>query len=100
MELNHFRAQGGCCALAMPWRPVSILGPCTLSAIPVALSSSVGGCSVSQKPFRWAIQTWSQLRSRFPNGMLCLISALAWHELTTQLPHKICVAIPRGTEQS
>jgi predicted transcriptional regulator of viral defense system len=35
---------------------------------------------------------------KIPNGVLCLISALAWHELTTLIPHEICVAIPRGAE--
>jgi predicted transcriptional regulator of viral defense system len=35
---------------------------------------------------------------KIPNGVLCLISALAWHELTTQIPHEIYVAIPRGSE--
>jgi len=35
---------------------------------------------------------------KIPNGVLCLISALAWHELTTQIPHEIYVAIPRGAE--
>jgi predicted transcriptional regulator of viral defense system len=35
---------------------------------------------------------------RIPDGVLCLISALAWHELTTQIPHEIYVAIPRGAE--
>lgn len=33
-----------------------------------------------------------------PDGVLCLISALAWHELTTEIPHEIYVAIPRGAE--
>ncbi len=35
---------------------------------------------------------------RIPDGVLCLISALAWHELTTQIPHEIYIAIPRGAE--
>lgn len=35
---------------------------------------------------------------KIPQGVLCLISALAWHELTTQIPHEIYVAIPRGAE--
>ena len=35
---------------------------------------------------------------RVPDGVLCLISALAWHELTTQIPHEIYIAIARGTE--
>ena len=38
------------------------------------------------------------LALKIPNSVLCLISALAWHELTTQIPHEICVAIPRGAE--
>ncbi|MBS0262509.1 MAG: type IV toxin-antitoxin system AbiEi family antitoxin domain-containing protein [Planctomycetes bacterium] len=35
---------------------------------------------------------------KIPGGVLCLISALAWHELTTQIPHEISVAIRRGAE--
>lgn len=33
---------------------------------------------------------------RVPQGVLCLISALAFHELTTQVPHVIDVALERG----
>jgi predicted transcriptional regulator of viral defense system len=33
---------------------------------------------------------------RVPHGVLCLISALSFHELTTQLPHVIDVALERG----
>ena len=32
---------------------------------------------------------------RIPHGVICLISALAIHELTTQIPHRVDVAIPR-----
>ena len=32
---------------------------------------------------------------RIPQGVVCLISALALHELTTQIPHQIDLAIPR-----
>lgn len=32
-----------------------------------------------------------------PHGVLCLISALAYHELTTQIPHEIYVAIARDS---
>jgi predicted transcriptional regulator of viral defense system len=32
------------------------------------------------------------------NGVICLISALAFHELTTQIPHEVYLALPRGTE--
>lgn len=34
---------------------------------------------------------------RAPHGVLCLISALAFHELTTQVPHAVDLALKRGT---
>jgi predicted transcriptional regulator of viral defense system len=33
-----------------------------------------------------------------PSGVICLISALSLHELTTEIPHEIHVAIARGAE--
>ena len=33
---------------------------------------------------------------RVPEGVLCLISALAFHELTTQIPHEIYLAVKMG----
>lgn len=33
-----------------------------------------------------------------PAGVVCLISALSFHELTTQIPHAVHIAIPRGAE--
>ena len=35
--------------------------------------------------------------ARVPKAVLCLISALAAHELTTQIPHTIQIAIPRSS---
>ncbi len=35
---------------------------------------------------------------RVPRGVICLISAAAYHELTTQIPHKVDVALERGAE--
>jgi len=32
---------------------------------------------------------------RFPNAVICLISALAYHDITTQIPHSVSVAVPR-----
>lgn len=32
---------------------------------------------------------------RFPKAVVCLISALAFHDITTQLPHTVSVAVPR-----
>jgi predicted transcriptional regulator of viral defense system len=37
--------------------------------------------------------------ARISGGVICLISALAFHELTTQIPHEIHVALPRGAEE-
>lgn len=33
---------------------------------------------------------------RVPKGVLCLFSALAFHQLTTQVPHRIQIALPRN----
>lgn len=33
---------------------------------------------------------------RIPSGVICLLSALRFHELTTQAPHQIWIAVPRG----
>lgn len=35
---------------------------------------------------------------RVPKGVMCLISALAFHELTTQIPHEVYIALERGSE--
>jgi predicted transcriptional regulator of viral defense system len=34
---------------------------------------------------------------RIPEGVICLVSGLAVHELTTQIPHAVHLALPRGT---
>jgi predicted transcriptional regulator of viral defense system len=36
-----------------------------------------------------------QIASRIPSGVVCLLSALLLHNLTTQLPHKVWIAIDR-----
>lgn len=36
---------------------------------------------------------------RVPHGVLCLISALSFHELTTQVPHAIDVALKRSAHK-
>ncbi len=41
---------------------------------------------------------WVVVAMRVPSGVVCLISALAWHELTTQIPHEVYLALPRGAE--
>ena len=37
--------------------------------------------------------------TRVPKGVICLISALSFHELTTQIPLEIHLALPRGAEE-
>lgn len=39
------------------------------------------------------------IAARVPGGVVCLISALAYHELTTQIPHAVDIALPRGAER-
>ncbi|MFY7948748.1 MAG: type IV toxin-antitoxin system AbiEi family antitoxin domain-containing protein, partial [Gemmatimonas sp.] len=36
---------------------------------------------------------------RLPKAVLCLISALAFHELADEVPHVVHIALPRGAEQ-
>ena len=36
--------------------------------------------------------------SRIPHGVICLVSALAFHELTTQIPHQVSIALKYGAE--
>ena len=37
--------------------------------------------------------------TRVPSGVICLISALSFYEITTQIPHDVHVALPRGAEE-
>ena len=37
--------------------------------------------------------------SRYPQAVICLISALSFHELTTQIPHAVAIALPRGVKK-
>lgn len=34
---------------------------------------------------------------RFPKAVICLISALAYHEITTQIPHEVSIAVSRDS---
>jgi len=37
--------------------------------------------------------------TRIPKGVICLISALSFHDLTTQIPHEVHVALAAGAEE-
>ncbi|HOK54780.1 MAG TPA: type IV toxin-antitoxin system AbiEi family antitoxin domain-containing protein [Armatimonadota bacterium] len=36
--------------------------------------------------------------SRIPRAVICLVSALAFHDITTQIPHTISIALEKGAE--
>ena len=36
--------------------------------------------------------------ARFPKSVVCLISALSFHDLTTAIPHKVYIALVKGAE--
>lgn len=39
----------------------------------------------------------AEVAKRLPHAVVCLISALSYHEITTQIPHEIWLTIPRGS---
>jgi len=50
------------------------------------------------------VQVWSDpdlaiISLRIPRGVICLISALYFHHLTTQIPHEVHVALPKDSEK-
>ena len=40
-----------------------------------------------------------QVALRIPSAVICLLSALAIHSLTTQIPHKVYIALPSHTKK-
>ncbi len=44
-------------------------------------------------------QTLVEVARRIPHGVVCLISALRFHELTTQSPHQVWIAIDRKSRE-
>jgi predicted transcriptional regulator of viral defense system len=36
--------------------------------------------------------------NKIPKGVICLVSALHFHDITTQIPHAVSIAVSRGTE--
>jgi len=36
--------------------------------------------------------------ARIPRAVVCLVSALAFHDITTQIPHAVSIALERGAE--
>ena len=42
-------------------------------------------------------QTMIEVSKRIPNSVICLLSALSFHEVTTQNPRQVWIAMERGT---
>jgi predicted transcriptional regulator of viral defense system len=47
------------------------------------------GAEASRSPLRDLLI----VAKRAPNGVFCLLTALAWHELTTEMPHEVWLAV-------
>ncbi|HLO93746.1 MAG TPA: type IV toxin-antitoxin system AbiEi family antitoxin domain-containing protein [Burkholderiaceae bacterium] len=43
-------------------------------------------------------QTLIEVCQRLPKAVLCLLSALQFHEIGTQLPHEVWIALPEGSQ--
>jgi predicted transcriptional regulator of viral defense system len=41
----------------------------------------------------------SIIAKKIPQGVICLISALSFHEITTQIPHQVSIALKAGSEK-
>jgi predicted transcriptional regulator of viral defense system len=39
----------------------------------------------------------AEVAKRLPHAVVCLITALSYHGITTQIPHEIWMTIPRGS---
>ena len=38
------------------------------------------------------------IAARVPSAVICLVSALSFHGITTQIPHQVDIALPLGTK--
>ncbi len=95
-EVELFRRHGGCLRMSealrlginrktlYAMRDAGVLEPVTRGLYRLA----------SLDPF--AYPDLVTVATRIPQGVLCLISALSHHDLTTQVPHTIDVALERG----
>lgn len=43
-------------------------------------------------------QTLIEVCQRMPKGVLCLLNALQFHEIGTQIPHEVWIAPPEGSQ--
>ena len=52
------------------------------------------GLYAPPEQIRSEFHPFAEVASRSPSGVFCLLSALRFHQLTTQLPHELWLAIP------
>lgn len=45
-------------------------------------------------------QTWALVAKKMPKAIICLLSALTYHNLTTELPGKVWIALPSKSRVS
>jgi predicted transcriptional regulator of viral defense system len=44
-----------------------------------------------------SMKAWPRVATKVPQAVFCLLTALQFHELTTQLPREVWIAMPRGS---
>lgn len=47
----------------------------------------------------WSDPDLTLVSLRIPKGVICLISALYFHQITTQIPHEVYIALPKDSEK-
>jgi len=58
-----------------------------------ALERAARGVYLTPAAARSAHRDLLIVAARVPNGVFCLLTALAWHGLTTEMPHEVWIAI-------
>ena len=97
--VDIFKMHGGILRTAQALR--AGIHPVTLYAMRDSGALEVVSCGVYRLANRPPMDNPDlvTVATRIPSGVICLISALTFHELTTQIPHEVHVALPRGMEE-
>lgn len=88
------RSTEACCALARLSNSESTRGLCTHFGIPATSNRSVAAFNRLSTAPPLSSPDLIPIAIRIPRAVVCLISALAHHGLTTQVPHSIDIALP------
>jgi hypothetical protein len=90
---TSLQSTAGCSAPARRFGSGSIHEPCTRFGMTVRSNRSAAASTGSPLRHPYRAPIWC-LSIRIPRAVVCLISALAHHGLTTQVPHAVDVALP------